>query len=92
MTDWTKPTRCNGNSACPEWAVLPDGNVALRNSEAPDVVLIFTRVEWDAFKAGVQAGEFDLAALALPMASGPVGSGEGSEGTETDEGPVSVAR
>ena len=39
-----------------------DEVIAMRNSRQPDgPVLIFTPDEWQAFTAGVQDGEFDLA-------------------------------
>jgi Domain of unknown function (DUF397) len=35
-----------------------DGGVAIRDSKQPDgPILRFTRAEWDAFVAGVRAGE-----------------------------------
>jgi hypothetical protein len=43
-----------------EIARLPDGGVAMRNSNDPDTILFFTRAEWDAFTGGVNDGEFDL--------------------------------
>lgn len=51
----------NGNGAgCIELAHLPDGGVAIRDSKdrtlAPHV---YTAREWEAFVAGVHAGEFD---------------------------------
>lgn len=43
-----------------EVAMLPEGNVALRDGKNPDgPVLIFTPSEWSAFTAGVHDGEFD---------------------------------
>lgn len=49
----------NGNS-CVEVAFLPDGGVAVRDTK--DRTLAphrYTATEWDAFVAGVRAGEFD---------------------------------
>jgi hypothetical protein len=51
----------NGNGGnCVEVAFLPQGGVAVRDtkdrSRAPHR---FTAAEWDAFVAGVRAGEFD---------------------------------
>jgi hypothetical protein len=38
---------------------LPDGSRAVRHSKHPDgPALIFSPTEWDAFIAGVKAGEF----------------------------------
>jgi hypothetical protein len=51
----------NGNGGgCVEVALLPNGGVAVRDTKdrglAPHR---FTGAEWDAFVAGVRAGEFD---------------------------------
>lgn len=49
----------NGNS-CVEVAFLPDGGVLVRDTK--DRALAphhYTAAEWDAFVAGVRAGEFD---------------------------------
>jgi hypothetical protein len=51
----------NGNGdGCVEVAFLPGGAVAIRDTKdralAPHV---YTAAEWDAFTAGVRAGEFD---------------------------------
>ncbi|WP_084955955.1 DUF397 domain-containing protein [Thermoactinospora rubra] len=62
--DWRKSRRCNGSSACVEFAQLADGNVAIRDSKQQDgPVLVFTPEEWEAFTAGVRDGEFDLPVL-----------------------------
>ncbi|ANZ38250.1 DUF397 domain-containing protein [Lentzea guizhouensis] len=34
--------------------------IAMRNSQRPESVLVFTMSEWDAFLAGVRDGEFNL--------------------------------
>jgi Domain of unknown function (DUF397) len=51
----------NGNG-CVEVAFLPAGGVAVRDTKnralAPHT---YTAAEWDAFVAGVKAGEFDRA-------------------------------
>lgn len=51
----------NGDSqGCVEVAFLPDGGVAIRDTK--DRTLrphVYTAAEWDAFVAGVRAGEFD---------------------------------
>ena len=50
----------NGEGGCLEAAFLPGGGVAIRDTKdralAPHV---YTAAEWDAFVAGVRAGEFD---------------------------------
>jgi hypothetical protein len=49
---------CAGGS-CVEVAALADGQIALRDGKYPDLSPhIFTADEWDAFVAGVVAGEF----------------------------------
>jgi uncharacterized protein DUF397 len=66
---WRKSTYSGGNGgACVEVAVVPgskegsDHVIALRDSKNPGgPALIFTPGEWEAFTAGVQDGEFDLA-------------------------------
>ena len=56
---WLSP-RCGSHGSCVEIANLPEGGVAIRDGKAvPGPVLRFTRQEWDAFIAGVKAGEFD---------------------------------
>ncbi|MGD9987010.1 MAG: DUF397 domain-containing protein [Pseudonocardia sp.] len=57
---WRKATASNPSGDCVEVAVLPDGDVALRNSRAPHgPALVYTRAELAAFVAGVRGGEFD---------------------------------
>ncbi|WP_344423063.1 DUF397 domain-containing protein [Amycolatopsis minnesotensis] len=47
-------------STCVEAAALPDGRIAIRNSNHPDAgVTYFTRAEMSAWLKGVKAGEFD---------------------------------
>lgn len=57
---WTKSTKCDNSSGnCVEVAFL-DNIVAVRNSTEPlGPTLLHTRPEWEAFLAGVRAGEFD---------------------------------
>jgi uncharacterized protein DUF397 len=46
--------------ACVELAALPDGRVAVRNSNDRDAgTVFFTRREMDAWLKGAKAGEFD---------------------------------
>ncbi len=67
--NWRKSTYSGGNGGtCVEVAVLPgskegsDHVIAMRDSKDPDgPALTFTPAEWDAFVAGVNDGEFDLA-------------------------------
>jgi hypothetical protein len=58
---WVKSGRSGPTGGnCVEIAALSGGGVAMRNSRHPDgPALIFTRSEWDAFRGGVAAGEFD---------------------------------
>jgi hypothetical protein len=54
---WRRSTFC-GSGACIEVAKV-DESYLLRDSKDPEgPVLTFTPAEWDAFVAGVQAGEF----------------------------------
>ena len=56
---WRKSSFSAAGS-CVELAQLPDGRIAIRNSNAPsDGITFFTRVEIDAFLKGAKAGEFD---------------------------------
>jgi hypothetical protein len=59
--EWRKSSRSGSTTNCVEVAASPPGVVAVRDSKDPDgAKLIFTPAEWDAFTAGVRAGEFDL--------------------------------
>ncbi|MGI8306793.1 DUF397 domain-containing protein [Saccharopolyspora hattusasensis] len=50
----------NGGGQCVEAAVLPDGRIAIRNSNTPDTgTILFTRTEISAWIKGIKAGEFD---------------------------------
>ncbi|QKV93504.1 DUF397 domain-containing protein [Streptomyces sp. NA02950] len=42
-----------------EVAVGPDGRIHLRESDAPQAVVVTTPAKWEAFVKGVKAGEFD---------------------------------
>lgn len=62
LTDvmWQKSRHSNPNGACVEVAVLPDGEIAVRNSRFPGgPALVYTRAEIAAFLAGAKDGEFD---------------------------------
>lgn len=57
---WRKSINSNPSGACVEVAVLPDGEIAVRNSRHPSgPALVYTRAEIAAFLAGAKAGEFD---------------------------------
>jgi hypothetical protein len=57
---WHKSQHSNPNGACVEVALLPDGEIAVRNSRFPTgPALVYTRAEIAAFLAGAKAGEFD---------------------------------
>ena len=54
---WRKSTRC-GTATCVEVA-RDGGDYLIRDSKNPDAgPLRFTEAEWQAFEAGVVAGEF----------------------------------
>ncbi|MFD9896030.1 DUF397 domain-containing protein [Amycolatopsis sp. NPDC059027] len=62
LTDvtWRKSTFSAGNGECVEVAPLPDGRIAMRNSNHPDAgAVFFTRAEMSAYLNGVKSGEFD---------------------------------
>jgi hypothetical protein len=54
---WRKARAC-ANTECVEVAALA-GEVAVRSSRSPDVVVSFTQAEWRVFLRGVKAGDFD---------------------------------
>ena len=57
---WRKSSFSADQGACVELAPLPDGRVAVRNSNHPDAgTVVFTRREVDAWVKGARAGEFD---------------------------------
>jgi hypothetical protein len=55
---WRKST-FSAESNCVEVAALSGSDVAIRNSEAGDVVVSVSREDFRAFVLGVKAGEFD---------------------------------
>jgi hypothetical protein len=55
--EWRRSRRCSSN-ACVEVARV-DESYMIRDSKDPDgAVLVFTSAEWEAFAAGVTAGDF----------------------------------
>jgi predicted secreted Zn-dependent protease len=59
MLDWYKSSYSSGNGQCTMCARLPDGGMAVKDSkDANSPVLRFSAAEWQAFVAGVNAGEF----------------------------------
>jgi hypothetical protein len=59
---WFKSNRSKETRACVEVAHLVGGMVGVRDSKNPSgPALVFGPGEWDAFTAGVTAGELDRA-------------------------------
>ncbi|GAA2835803.1 DUF397 domain-containing protein [Kitasatospora paracochleata] len=57
---WQKSRHSNSKGNCVEFAALPGGAVAVRNSRFPDgPALVYTREEVAAMLLGVKDGEFD---------------------------------
>jgi hypothetical protein len=54
---WRRSRAC-ANTECVEVAALA-GEVAMRSSQSPNVILTFTEAEWRQFVLGVKAGDFD---------------------------------
>lgn len=60
VTLWRTSSFSGNNGTCVEVAALPDGHVAVRNSNRPNEgTVLFTRAEMGAWLDGVKAGEFD---------------------------------
>jgi hypothetical protein len=59
---WSKSSFSMGNGNCVEVALLPSGEIALRDTKDGDSgpVLMFTASEWRAFLSGAKDGEFDF--------------------------------
>lgn len=57
---WRKSRHSNSQGSCVEFARLPGGDVAVRNSRFPDgPALVYTRAEIAAMLLGAKNGEFD---------------------------------
>ncbi|MEU9609522.1 DUF397 domain-containing protein [Streptomyces sp. NPDC048057] len=57
---WQKSRHSNSQGSCVEFAKLPGGGVAMRNSRHPEgPALIYTPAEIEAMILGVKDGEFD---------------------------------
>lgn len=57
---WQKSRHSNSQGSCVEFAKLPGGEVAVRNSRHPDgPALVYTPAEIESMLIGVKAGEFD---------------------------------
>ncbi|MFD7899838.1 MULTISPECIES: DUF397 domain-containing protein [Streptomyces] len=57
---WQKSMHSNSQGSCVEFAKLPGGEVAVRNSRFPDgPALVYTIAEIEALLLGVKDGEFD---------------------------------
>ncbi|WP_328537454.1 DUF397 domain-containing protein [Streptomyces sp. NBC_00344] len=57
---WQKSEQSNSQGSCVEFASLPGGEVAVRNSRHPEgPALVYTRAEIAAMLHGAKAGEFD---------------------------------
>jgi hypothetical protein len=57
---WQKSRYSNSQGACVEFAALPGGEVAVRNSRDPEgPALVYTRAEIEAMLLGIKDGEFD---------------------------------
>jgi hypothetical protein len=57
---WQKSRHSNSQGSCVEFAKLPGGEVAVRNSRFPGgPALVYTPAEIEALLLGVKDGEFD---------------------------------
>ncbi|WP_431047590.1 DUF397 domain-containing protein [Streptomyces sp. P1-3] len=57
---WQKSRHSNSQGSCVEFAKLPGGEVAVRNSRFPDgPALVYTPAEIAALLLGAKDGEFD---------------------------------
>jgi hypothetical protein len=60
---WNISSRCAGNGSCVEVARRPGGEVWVRDGKNPATggTLVFGRMGWTSFLAGLRAGEFSTA-------------------------------
>jgi Domain of unknown function (DUF397) len=57
---WQKSHYSNSQGSCVEMALLPGGDIAVRNSRDPNgPTLIYTQAEIQALLQGAKAGDFD---------------------------------
>jgi hypothetical protein len=57
---WIKSSYSNGQGNCAEFARLPCGRIAMRNSRFPEgPTLVYTRAEVEAMLLAAKDGEFD---------------------------------
>ncbi|MGH3719929.1 MAG: DUF397 domain-containing protein [Pseudonocardiaceae bacterium] len=65
QVQWRRSSFCgdtggSNGGMCVEVAALPDGRIAVRNSNHPDAgAVLFTRAEMHTWIKGVKSGEFD---------------------------------
>lgn len=59
LNEWTKAQASKANGSCVEVMETEDGFLVRDSKDPAGAVLSFTRAEWAAFLAGVNAGEFD---------------------------------
>ena len=59
--DQFRKSSFSGGANCVEARLLPDGRIAVRDSKQPGLPPNhYSPTAWDAFLAGIRAGEFDL--------------------------------
>lgn len=57
---WRKSSYSSPQGECVEFAALPDGHVAVRDSkQQAGPALVFTRPAWQAFCAAIKTGNFN---------------------------------